>query len=716
MADTLDSLPPDQLLALEAEAILLLEQEAALNASGGGEDQNESILRKPSDLAEIAAAIPSGIAKSFYNFPERAASVGGMLADTGGDVLLEASRSGLPPMFSVPMEIGKRLGPAIRDRASSQSAAQSIADLYTTLFGAVPVGAAISGPIQAAADASDEYRGLSPKTSLAQKVEKAADISSSGVLVPGAISAGLRGVTRVAEKPLARRFDPARRAAMDYAEARGLGSESLSTQVKIANQAAGDLANSIPAELGAVLDGAAKNAVPGSRLSRGFEQLRKAGILDDIAERATSVDDIVDIAESADAAINSSRSAALAALPKKPARYVEFAPAFKKLSQDVEKLRKSSFTADEARAIAKTVDTFKKDITIHGKNPESLSDIYQNINRARRVKEQEFNSLKEAAAMRGDVPSMGGLEASIQALDELQGSISEALDVRAGYLPGEGPFSDYNATQSAVKSLKLQAEIQSRRINTEMAVLPSAIQGKTTGPVRLPASSGASARSSISDLISTALSKLRGAPSQEADAILRLGEMKGQAPQQIRRLMQLAKDPATLPMTRSGIAQSLPMRLGAGISAASASSDYPSTLPIPRTTEAVAQNPQAILRRAAEMSGGNPQLLQDLTTVLKEPNMMRKQMALMEFSKMLPGLFVESPFKSEWDGRIHDPVERDMFGEELKTLQRQGQIDSSFLAKQLSALNTDGVILPRPQPVQTPQNNQIGVGPDRYTY
>jgi hypothetical protein len=119
----------------------------------------------------------------------------------------------------------------------------------------------------------------------------------------------------------------------------------------------------------------------------------------------------------------------------------------------------------------------------------------------------------------------------------------------------------------------------------------------------------------------------------------------------------------------------------------------------PRSSQAIQQNPQAFIQAVAQISNGNPELMQDVQAVLSEPNEAKRDMAMMELTKMLPQLFEPTAYKSLWNGRIADPMEQKMYGDELRTRHRTKQIDANYMAQSLSALNADGTMLPPPAPV-----------------
>ncbi len=670
-----------------------------------------------SQAGDMALAPVQGIADSFINFPSRLYDTAASVLTPMGEAMAESMQGkGVSGNILLDTVIGGggKIGQKVRSRFENQSVPQSISDVANVVPGFSQV---FGPPIETAADFSDEYRGLAAPTTAAEKIRKLADMYSSGLLVPRVGAAGLRTVNRLVEKPLARAVGGPRKTAMDYAEGEGLSGDSLATQVKIANADAAALENSIGNQLGAVTRGSAKDAAAGIQLRRGIAQLEKSGVMDDI-RAAKSIDEIVDLAARTDDATNGLREQALQRLPQTPPRAGEFAPIIRDLRLEAVKLAKNpKLTGDMAAGIQETILDFADDMQ-RASTPQDMSDIFQNINKARRLKAEEFNSAKQMAQNAGDVPKLGKIEGSIKALDKLQQGISEALDVRAGAKPGQGPFTEINATQSAVKALEQQAKLFGQRMQNARTINPENIPVEGEGGTKMAPVMGSGPAAQVSAL-SAALRWLKGSPSPRAAEILKLQGMSGNIGPQISRLTSLNANPARPPMTIKDLAG--PQALGAAGSLAriGAQQQAPNApmQPLPRTTEFITQNPQAILQRAFQMSGGNQQLLQDLQVVLSEQNPTKKRMALMEFSKMLPGLFVASPFKSEWDGQIQDKEERDLFADELERLQRKGEVDPTFLAKQLSALNADGTILPRPQPVQMPGPNQaINAGPGRYPY
>lgn len=126
--------------------------------------------------------------------------------------------------------------------------------------------------------------------------------------------------------------------------------------------------------------------------------------------------------------------------------------------------------------------------------------------------------------------------------------------------------------------------------------------------------------------------------------------------------------------------------------------------PFRRDVSFVTQNRQAFIERVANLSGGNPQLLKDVSTVLTNPNQNQKETALAQLAVNLPELFVTARYPSEMNGKLYDPVDKDEFEKEITTQKTNGQVDPIFWAKQVSALNVDGRILQQEQPPMGPQS------------
>lgn len=140
----------------------------------------------------------------------------------------------------------------------------------------------------------------------------------------------------------------------------------------------------------------------------------------------------------------------------------------------------------------------------------------------------------------------------------------------------------------------------------------------------------------------------------------------------------------------------------------------------PRSSEAIRQNPEAFLQSAAALSRGNPQLMADIQSVLKEPNETKRDMALMNLASTMPQLFQPSPYRSLWNGRIYDPEEVALYIDQARSEHSAGRIDANQLARSISAMNRDGsIVQAQPQPPRQPQQVRLPTPPgqvQQYAY
>ena len=572
--------------------------------------------------------------------------------------------------------------------------------------------------------AAAEAVGLTPEQTESENLKQFLVSAGVGTAIPGVLEAGGRIVGP--------RLNPAQKMATEYADAAGVGKGNNATEkIKFANTDAANLGDTVPAQLGA--HGGETNAAiaGGDRATRGIAALNESGWLPRVSGQAKDTKQLYTLAGLRDKEINAARNAAINKLAPNPIDPSEFANSFGRLDEQVDQLNKLAGTEELAQKIQGTVQRFKDkvfganpapksfseqkfldDLKVsnpeaynianppqapHVTTPKDLLDIYQAINKERKILQQEFNAGSQSAQFRGDAVRER-IGDSIEALDTLQDDIVKALDARAGTPPGQkGIFSKLNDEQFGIRSLRSQLKEFNAGTQGGIAVKrPNRVAQNPGQRESGPVSPRQGFMQMVGDTAVAAKNRIFGGQSPAMEAAMNIRSRNSNAVEQIRRLYELNKaGGAQLPRQAwpraSGLAVGGQGMLGGG--EAQAQQPPPEPPALPRQTPILMQNPRAIMARAAFVSGNNQQLMSDVQRVLQEPNPVKKRTALMELARNIPGLFTPSAFASEWDGQIHDKTERQMFAQELQMQQRLGKIDSLHLAKQLSALNVDGTII-----------------------
>ncbi len=641
---------------------------------GGIEQKPGNLLRPPSDVASDVGTLALQTAGSII-LPELAA---GPLASALGRFAPKAVETGIGPLKTLLSYL----------KGSAYSAGGDLAGREVA-----------------------EQVGMADPTSVGQKAVRFATDTGFGTAlgyVGDMLSRG--GLNRVNSFDAESLVDPQVQAAQRFNKSGGFENEPLQSQVELANKRASDLPSAISAEMGAGAGVSAYEIASAAKFDKHIPLLQEEGVFD----LATDPKNLGEIARERIDTINKVRDSAIQQHGSKPIDFSDLGESIGQLNTRIEQLRKTTGTTGIAQGITEEMNNIIRDVqslSTHGfpAQPKTVSDavdIIQNLNEQRRLL-KEFNNTNIANKTKGDTLSYEG---SLEAIQVMQDGLSKAIDNAVG-----APiFSNLNTRQSAFYSLEDQADKLSRGIQTGRVTKPggrmvqNAMQAQA-GPSGMLADAATGNKAG-------ALKKFQELftgpqPSQGMQRALQVEDMGQNAMSNIRDLTSLNANPARLQTsTATGLAHvpELTVAANSGIpllyemaqSMAPQNAQAQKPPPqFPRNSQAIQQNPQGFIQAVAQISGGNPELMQDVQAVLSEPNEAKRDMAMMELTKMLPQLFEPTAYKSLWNGRIADPAEAKMYGDELRTRHRGKQVDANYLAQSLSALNADGTVLPPPAPI-----------------
>lgn len=611
-----------------------------------------------------------------------------------------------------------------------------------------------------------EQLDWAPESSPEDKLKRFATNAGIGTVLGELADIKARGANRLSYDATAAASDPQVQAAIRVAEGKGVRPESpLDKKVKFANLRSSDMASASGAELGANAGENAYEVALGDRFRSAYPEIEKSGIL----QSAKTPKEVSALADSQIEKVNQARAALVGKLDGSALIGIENLQApLDTLNKRVAILRKTTSAEPLANAIEAEVNRFSQDvgrlvdpISIderavseaamdrdygprvfgprasggHAETPQPLTvrdaiDINKNLNEVRRRLVEEFNSANQAAIIKGDQPiNAADVQASVEAISELQRGLAAELDSKLK----TDAFSKMNDRQSALFTLREQADKFQRGIETGRAERPASRLVKSPGQQGDPsfAADVVNSGPKVASLRKL-LNVLSGKPAVDPglDNLIRIEESGPRALSNIQDLSSLNRNPARLTPSEAPLGGRAAQAGIAGATGINALYELGKSLgpqqaqaqstPLPRDSQAILSNPQALVERVAEVSNGNPQLMQDVQSVLKEQNPAKQEVALMELSRMVPGLFADSPYQSFWNGRIMDPKEQAMEADRLKTAFRTKQVDSNYLARAMSALNADGSVVPppEPQPVQPATDYPVmfGDGPRDYAY
>lgn len=647
------------------------------------------------DEWEVQRSGPPNLAGRLWNGSPGLLRPGSDVAADLGTAGLQIGGAMLAPEIAGPLKalpyVGK-LAPGV---------AEGGAGILKTLLSYLKTGAWAAAGDTAGTEAAEQL-DLKPDTTLGEKMPRfLANTVLGGGMGYGADLA-TRGTNRLGYDAATAATDDAVQMAKGFAERKGaLPSDPLPEKVALANSRASTFDQSAAAELGANAGDNAYEVAMGDRLRKAMPEIADTGVL-----QAKTPEDMLILAKNAERGVNALRETKLASIGNK----ITIAPAdlsdsFQALNDRVVQLAKNNASEPLANSIKDTAQKFLGDLNrVPQVTARDAVEMAQNLNEARRVLGQEFNAAKQAGTIRGDVASLGEMEASIEALSELGNGLTKAVDDKLG----EPFFSGLNQRQSALKALTESTEKFQRGIYQGQATRPASRLVKTASE------QGGSPTSFGNDLINSGpkvamLKKLWNSMTgaQETSPMLtnalRVESQGPAAMENIQALRQLQANPAQLQPAPGGplggrLPQSLISAATGGQAIMGAMPAQAQLPPLPRSS-AILQNPQQLMQMAAMASGNNPEVMQDVMAVLKEPNQNKRDMAMMELTRMLPQIFEPSPYRSLWNGRIADPVEQRMYVDDLKSKHRQGQVDANYLAKSVSSINADGTVLPPPPPL-----------------
>lgn len=659
-----------------------------------------------SGLMSGLSAIRSGITNAVTNSPGRMAALGSNVYDSvseGVSNLAASKPTSLEQMLSI------LAAPALRkagNRFASQSVPQTISDIAAPTIGAVPfAGPPLVAGIETAADASDEYRGLAEATSWQDKLRKATDIAVSGV----GPDLALRGLSWAAQK-----------------SPRVLQDIGRNKEVMLSEQ-------SNQPGISAALQDAPKGTTPAERQvmfdiepheKRFFEKGIPEGIDTSVSNRSKAYNEYLGklktvkdaaleakgrIIEQADAALQGSEQ------PGMTLSDVDVSKLDNLINSDLA----SEFTADTASISQNAKQNLRSDFSnttygaVSGRPLDSapkvmsIGEVQEYIRRLDDTLEQlgTFDD-KRWAQIQQNPSEVANLQARVKAIRAARTALNEGLIEKVGSVLGEDKalaLRDANADASmAIEYGNLGNRF---RAQTMEGLTPGSGRSLTAPKVDGPIKQGMNAvLNYVNPFYKSGQAMERG-----RSAVKALQELapyvRGEAEKVYPRDFSLR--PGMSPAA-SGIGT-----LGAVQSFANA----PAMPPMLPRSSAIFQNPQALVQAVARASGGNPQLMHDVQSVLSEPNSSKRDMAMMELTKMLPNLFEPSPYKSLWNGRIADPMEQKMYVDDLKSKHRSGQIDANYLAKSISAANADGTVLPPPPPIPPTREQPVSrMGLERREY
>lgn len=678
----------------------MADNDLRLRALAELELEQESLASPPQSGVEALSFLANADTPGTLRSPTDAAKEFGTAALQGAGAMLLPEIAA--PLKAAPI-IG-RLAPGI---------AEGGAGVLKTLLSYLKGGAWGAGGDYVGTQAAQEI-GIAPETTGEEDAERFVANTALGTL-PYLADVKVRGANRLPYDPRLAAKDPQVQRAADFAR-RHTGAEpdgaNLKSSVELANSRARDLDNSMAAELGANAGLNSEEIALGDRLRKSMPTARNLGVFDDAADPAA----LRGVVSEKEAAINASRAAKVEELGDSVLLTKDdLAPTLANLAGRVQKLRKTSATAEIADSIEATTRDFITDIASRPRiNAADAVDMVQNLNEARRVLGQEFNATRQAAAIKGDSVNLAGLEASREALGDLQDGLIKALDAKVG----DDFFSRLNTEQSALKTINRGAVKFERGIAEGRATRPASRLVKTVGQ------QGDAPTSFAGDVVErgptvAALRKLsgwlRGEPevSPGLQNALRVEESGTGAMENIRALMSLNENPASLPPAPGApfggrgpqgmiAGRDALTALGAAMGPTSAQAQQPPPV-FPRDTNALLQNKDAFLATVQQIS---PDLVDDVQVALSQPNEARRDVMLSELAKGFPQLFSPSPYYSLWNNRINDVKERPLYADELRTRHKRGEFDANHWAAASSALNSDGTVMPAPPPVQ-PQGTPV---------
>ena len=679
-------------MADDIELEIAIAEQEALAKSRGLFSAPPSLPPAPSsfldDFSTGLSAIGGGVSDAVTNFAGRtvgaASQFGSDVSDTFGGGQGPTSVEDLLLRLFATKSLPKL------EQMGQQSVPQSISDVASTTIGAVPwAGPPLAAGIETAADVSDEYRGFAPETSNADKLRKFADITASGVGPDMAIRAGVKSLNALPDtvQNLGRNKKIALSEQANQIGASAAVQDAPKGTTAMERQIVEDIK---PHESRFFEKGIAEGIdVSKQNRSKSFQQYQdKLG-----AFKEEALTTKTGILQEADGVLGGP-GLSMSDVPMKkvtPELREAFSdPILDPYTGQPTGSRSKQLTLDQAQEHVRKLDAELRELGVYDANPQ-------------------------AKAMQN--PSdLAKIKAKTEALREVRTNLNKAIIEKTGKVLGPEKQAALEAANADV-SMAIEYEDLGQRFGNQ------SLEGLTPASARSLTNPGTGGW--LKQTANIVMDKL--APHRKSAAVMergrgaveqlqQLGEYyRGEKPKVYSRDIGVpsgASELATLAGT-AGAQGSFPnaraavdatsmipalQQLAGAFSPAEAQAQQPPPQ-FPRSSQAIQQNPQAFMQAVAQISGGNPELMQDVQAVLSEPNEAKRDMAMMELTKMLPQLFEPTAYKSLWNGRIADPAEQKMYGDELRTKHRGKQLDANYLAQSLSALNADGTMLPPPAPI-----------------
>lgn len=651
----------------------------------------------PPPLAEEPGTLGSlggGVLDAVTGFIPRAMNLGSSAYDAVSQGLSDLSSQKPRSLEEALLILASPGANKFANRVSNQTVPQTISDVTAAGVGAVPfLGPTVSAGVETAADMSDEYRGYAQPTSTSDKLRKFADIAASGMLP----DAGIRTVGGATNWL----FPNATQAVKNIGQNKKV---MLSEQANTPGISAAKL-----------------NAAKGTTMGEGQlaevmkpyeERFFNSGIVDDLDTSTRNRSQVVGQFREK---LDNTRTSAL----DTKTRLLNSADGagagitlddidLGKLQSEIASDSASSFTAGTAQTSLETLRQLESDLGLSQAEFGSVStgsgnrrqlSLTQAQDYVRRLDDKlregaVYNQNPQAKAMQNPA-EMARIEAETKSLSKVRGAINEAIANKVEQTLGsEARGALDNANGDIGMSIKY-GDLSKRFAN-------EGLQDFSPGSGKSLHSAGIGGV--IKQVMDSVVDKVN--PFNRHTGAMERGRSAIESLQQLAPYVR-GETPKVYPrdVNVSGSLGALSSGIGTLGAESSFQNQNPQPPPLLPRSSAILQNPQQLMQMVAMASGNNRGLMEDLGAVLKEPNQNKRDMAMMEFTRMLPQIFEPSPYRSLWNGRIADPMEQRMYVDDLKSKHRQGSVDANYLAKSINSINADGTVLPPPPPIppQRPQ-------------